>query len=226
MSIEFTCPACGKLLRTGDETAGQPARCPACSTVSTVPGAAPDAVPATLVGWPPEAAPLPPSGAASGDDPGNPYQSPLDSSPLASDVAPGFGPLRDYALSRVSAPSILLMVTGGLAVLQWVGLASLYFGLALFMPDMPQKPPSPGVEPRMAMAIAGGMFLMPVIPAALIIFGAVRMLRLRSYGWAMAAAILAMIPCLTGSCMLIGIPAGIWSLVAIHNPGVRPFFRS
>lgn len=41
MSIEFHCRKCHNLLRTPDETAGQPAKCPQCGEISTVPS--PDA---------------------------------------------------------------------------------------------------------------------------------------------------------------------------------------
>ncbi|HEV3024847.1 MAG TPA: zinc ribbon domain-containing protein, partial [Pirellulales bacterium] len=37
MPIEFRCSQCGKLLRTGDDTAGKQARCPACGNVLPVP---------------------------------------------------------------------------------------------------------------------------------------------------------------------------------------------
>ncbi len=40
MPIEFRCSRCGKLLRTGDGTAGRQAQCPECGTIGTVPGAA------------------------------------------------------------------------------------------------------------------------------------------------------------------------------------------
>ncbi len=46
MAIEFRCTDCGKLLRTGDDTAGRQAKCPECGTVTTIPAAAPsDSVP-------------------------------------------------------------------------------------------------------------------------------------------------------------------------------------
>lgn len=37
MAIEFRCDQCGKLLRTGDETAGKQAKCPSCGTVQAIP---------------------------------------------------------------------------------------------------------------------------------------------------------------------------------------------
>lgn len=37
MAIEFRCAQCGKLLRTGDDTAGKQAKCPECGNVMTIP---------------------------------------------------------------------------------------------------------------------------------------------------------------------------------------------
>ncbi len=37
MPIEFRCTQCGKLLRTGDDTAGKQAKCPACGTLLVIP---------------------------------------------------------------------------------------------------------------------------------------------------------------------------------------------
>ncbi|MBN2432012.1 MAG: hypothetical protein JXQ27_11070 [Acidobacteria bacterium] len=58
-----------------------------------------------------------------------------------------------------------------------------------------------------------------------IIFGAVRMRQLRSYGLAVAAAILSLIPCLSSPCFVLGVPFGIWSLVVLLNGEVRAAFR-
>ncbi len=87
MAIEFRCEQCGKLLRTGDETAGKRAKCPTCGTIANIPAATTE--PASP-GPPPEAgspfgggAPIPPPDqpAASGDE--NPYASPGDFDPAA-----------------------------------------------------------------------------------------------------------------------------------------------
>src|SRR5258708_7578566 len=37
MPIEFRCQKCGKLLRTGDETAGKQAKCPECGSIMSIP---------------------------------------------------------------------------------------------------------------------------------------------------------------------------------------------
>ena len=68
MAIEFRCGQCGRLLRTGDETAGKQAQCPECGALTRVPG-----------GFQP--APLAPLEAttAVAPDANNSYQSPGES---------------------------------------------------------------------------------------------------------------------------------------------------
>src|SRR5262245_35849368 len=59
--------------------------------------------------------------------------------------------------------------------------------------------------------------------APIIIYGAVKMLKGSSYGWAKAASILAIVP-ITSCCFLIGAPIGIWALVVLSKPEVKIFF--
>ena len=56
------------------------------------------------------------------------------------------------------------------------------------------------------------------------VLGALRMMRLRSYGWAMTASILALLPCSLVS--LLGIAMGIWSLAVLNRRNVRAAFQS
>ncbi|MCX7427048.1 MAG: hypothetical protein NTW96_15665, partial [Planctomycetia bacterium] len=73
MPIEFRCSQCGKLLRTGDDTAGKQAKCPACGAIVNVPR---------------PAVPPPPSGQSPfGPAPSSP---PVPGSPFAA------GPAADY----------------------------------------------------------------------------------------------------------------------------------
>ena len=96
MPIEFRCTQCAKLLRTGDDTAGKQAKCPACQTIVTVPSASqqpsaqqPDAAPpVSPFGQSQNAASQSPFGggyagqgyATQGPQPdtGNPYQAPSE----------------------------------------------------------------------------------------------------------------------------------------------------
>ena len=52
-----------------------------------------------------------------------------------------------------------------------------------------------------------------------------KMKNLESYSFAMAASIIAMIPCI-GPCCLLGIPFGIWSIVVLGDAQVKAAFRS
>jgi tRNA A-37 threonylcarbamoyl transferase component Bud32 len=57
------------------------------------------------------------------------------------------------------------------------------------------------------------------IPGLLMIYGGVQMVQMRSYAWAIAAAILGII-----SCSIVGIPLGIWALIVLARTDVREAF--
>jgi hypothetical protein len=59
---------------------------------------------------------------------------------------------------------------------------------------------------------------------AVIIVGANKMRNLDSYGLAVAAAILSVIPCISSPCIVLGMPFGIWALVVLMNDDVRNAF--
>ena len=64
--------------------------------------------------------------------------------------------------------------------------------------------------------------LLGIATGVLIILGALKMKNLQSYGLAMTASILAMLPCTYA--FLIGIPMGIWALVVLTKPEVKAAF--
>ncbi len=77
----------------------------------------------------------------------------------------------------------------------------------------------------LAGTFGGGIFLL--IMSLLTLFGGIRMLSLKSYGWAITGAIVAAIPCISPmGCCLLGEAAGIWALVVLMNNDVRAAFRS
>jgi len=57
-----------------------------------------------------------------------------------------------------------------------------------------------------------------------ILLGALKMKKLESHGFAMAASILALVPCVS-PCCLVGLPIGIWSLVVLAKPEVKAAFH-
>jgi hypothetical protein len=66
--------------------------------------------------------------------------------------------------------------------------------------------------------------IIALLLSGLIFFGAMKMKKLESYGLAMAASIIAMIPCLS-PCCLIGLPIGIWAVVVLVKPEVKSAFH-
>lgn len=92
MPIEFRCTACGKLLRTPDETAGKQAKCPECGAVMAIP------VPAAPP-HPPTGSPFVAGGGPTAAGAANPYQSPISDAAAVAVPPPGsFAPSRiDFA---------------------------------------------------------------------------------------------------------------------------------
>jgi TM2 domain-containing membrane protein YozV/predicted Ser/Thr protein kinase len=63
--------------------------------------------------------------------------------------------------------------------------------------------------------------LFSVVPAACTLYGAVEMIRIRHYGWAVTAAIISIT-----SCNIIGFAAGVWALIVLLQPRVRETFAN
>jgi hypothetical protein len=70
--------------------------------------------------------------------------------------------------------------------------------------------------------LAGAVNLLIAALNGFVLFGAIKMLRLQSHGLAMAASIVAMLPC--QCCCLLGLPFGIWALVVLNKPEVKSQF--
>jgi hypothetical protein len=65
-----------------------------------------------------------------------------------------------------------------------------------------------------------------LIIAALILTGAIKMLKMRSYEFAFAAAILSVIPCITPCCgWVLALIFGIWAMVVLVKPDVKSRFH-
>ena len=128
------------------------------------------------------------------------------------------------AAGRVKGPAIALIVITALGILgQLISMVANLAG----MRTMPTADMPPEFE-RWVTIMSGGLgVVFTVIMLAvggLIIYGAMKMMRLENYGLAMAASIIAMVPCLSPCCCL-GIPVGIWSIVVLTNAEVKAAFR-
>jgi hypothetical protein len=143
-------------------------------------------------------------------------------------TGPGAGG-RGPALDLVKLPAIFLMISAGLGIVGGLGLLGLQ-GLLSSPEQLSWLREEPEILERLkgVAESSGGVAgyarsILAAVVSAAILFGALKMMRLQNYGWAMAAAILAVIPCLSPCCCL-GIPFGIWALVVLSKPEVKAAF--
>jgi len=220
-AIEFRCAQCGKLLRTPAETAGKQAKCPECGAISPVPlpGAGAPRVP------PPPPPPGPPSSPFAATSPGpgatadaeNPYQAPSQYGQM-----PQPGMSSAFAASRVSGPAIGLIVTGAIG-LPFQAMAVIF---NLFHVGIGAAGGGPEMMPIMLpVGFNVVMNAIAIVIGVVVIIGALKMKNLENYGFAMAASIIAMVPCISPCCVL-GLPFGIWSVVVLSDVHVKAAFRS
>jgi hypothetical protein len=131
---------------------------------------------------------------------------------------PNYMPGPDPA-AMVKVPSILLMVDAGLMILlALLGLLGNLLGVGLGAMGGGQN--GAGAMFQGAMGIAAAIFGLCL--AVIILLGALKMMKLQSYGMAMTAAIVAMLPCTL--CCIMGLPVGIWALVVLMKPEVKAAF--
>lgn len=141
----------------------------------------------------------------------------------------GGRPPETNAQQQVSTPAILLMVAGALsglyALVSIVRAAVSKQELPRQLLDDPNFAPYRDMTERLTSTGAGVLFgLIGLGLSSLIFFGGLKMKNLESYGLAMAAAILAIIP-FCNPCYCVGIPGGIWALIVLAKPEVKAAFR-
>lgn len=143
------------------------------------------------------------------------------------------GPLRSTGAGggKAKAPAIGLIVCGAIDAMY--GLLNLVMGIfgggagAEIPPDAP---------PVMRQFMEGMNNSNPIVTAivslvmiavgVLILVGGIQMLKQRSYGLAMAASILTMLPCITClGCCGVGEGIGIWAIVVLMQDDVKRSFR-
>src|SRR5436190_4044695 len=82
--------------------------------------------------------------------------------------------------------------------------------------------------PRVSFLVLGMPVLLSLLLSCVIgvvmIIGALKMMRLQSYGWGMTASILALLPC--SPVGLLGIIMGIWSLIVLSRKNVKEAFEA
>ena len=236
MAIEFRCQQCNTLLRIADGTTGRQAKCPECGTMMTVPAPASDMPASGVPGESPPSYPPPPPPPSQGEDPfssgqerpagqesqWNPYQSPGPSAQAPWQAQP-YGSQFDTtaASARLAGPAIALIVVASL------GLALQLIALPINLWQLGAGPqPRPPIDMPLVFepGFAVGSGILNMIVAIVMLVGAIKMKKLESYGFAMTASILAVIPCFSPCCCL-DLPFGIWALVVLSDARVRAAFR-
>lgn len=137
----------------------------------------------------------------------NPYASPAELAPPPPAASP---------LGRLRAPSIGLLISAGVTgaagiVLIPMTIAGLLFSITL--------PASGALPPPLELWLMFPNFIL----SYLIVIGAWKMRRGKSYRLAYTAALLACTP-VPSPCTLLSIPFGIWALLVLHRRDVREAF--
>ena len=125
------------------------------------------------------------------------------------------------AATQVNGPATGLIVTAVLGfMVQALGFLGNMFGFS-------QGFGTTGSESAMAFFTGTMGIILNLVGVAIgvvILLGALKMKRLESHGFAMAASILALVPCVS-PCCVVGLPIGIWSLVVLMKPEVKAAFH-
>jgi hypothetical protein len=137
-------------------------------------------------------------------------------SPLGRTTAPG--------ADTVRGPAICALVLSILNILASIG--------GIIWLAFQHKLPALAGMPEQNLELQRNLAMFVSIPANLVglglavvcLFGAIQMMKLRSYGLAMTTAILMLIPC-GNCCCLLNIGVGIWLLVVLSKPEVKAAFQ-
>lgn len=145
----------------------------------------------------------------------NPFQSPTP-------TPGGFGgPPNFNAAEKTNLPGLFLAITAGISIAVRVVL------LGLSMLGAGVVAAQGGEDGAMAAGqMIGGLIgnVIAIAFNAVTLWGGLKMRNLEGYGLAMAAAIIACIPCCS-PCVILGIPFGIWALVVLNDAQVKASFR-
>jgi hypothetical protein len=145
----------------------------------------------------------------------NPFQSPTPS-------PPGFGPdPGSYAAEKTNLPGLLIAITAGISIL--VRVVFLFLGLMGAGLAAAGGDDGGNAVVQMASGLVGQ--LIGIALNGVTLWGGLQMRNLQNYSLAMAAAVLATIPCCS-PCVILGIPFGIWALIVLNDVQVKSAFRS
>ena len=136
--------------------------------------------------------------------------------------------------ARIIAPAVGLLVVAIFSVLfTFLNLfANVFNRWFLQMAENSNLPPEKldGIREGIARGDFGTVHYVAAVlnacAALVIVLGALRMMKQQSYGLAVTASILAMVPCVGTSicCCVIGLPIGLWALIVLMQSDVKAAF--
>jgi len=133
----------------------------------------------------------------------------------------GFAAPNNVAAEQVKGPVIGLMIVAILGfILQAISVVMNLMGASIVATQQ-NNPPWANMFSG-AVAVVSG--IIGILVSGLIFYGALKMKKLESHGLAMAASIVAMIPCIS-PCCFIGLPIDIWAVVVLSKPEVKNAFN-
>jgi len=148
--------------------------------------------------------------------------SPLSPLPPLSPLSP---PAATFAAAadQVRGPAIFMMVLASLDLR--CSITGLFFIAANFaLPDLFNLPrQNVELQRQFTLFLSVPAQALSLALSVVCVIGAAQMLRLRSYGWSLAAAILMILSC-GGCCCFLNLAAGIWALVVLSKHEVKAAF--
>ena len=126
-------------------------------------------------------------------------------------------------VQEVSGPAIGLLITAVIGgFFAFLGLLANLLGVSL------TTMMAGSAEEEFARYLSGGFGItsnvLYLLVTGFVVYGSLEMKRLSQYGLAVAASVVAMVPCVS-PCCIIGLPVGIWSLVTLTKPHIKEAFH-
>jgi hypothetical protein len=157
-------------------------------------------------------------------------------------TATGGLPARDAVLvpdpqaagRTLKAPAITLIffaIAGMVFAVSGLFLKGFFMGTWIQLIEQMNLPLDDNARAQLQAAATAGIGIFDVVQVlvgiglnVVMLIGALKMMKLESWGLAFAAAILVMLPC--GSCCCcLGIPLGVWLIVLLNKPEIKTAFR-
>lgn len=142
--------------------------------------------------------------------------------PAAMPSTPSFPNPTPAGAEQVNGPAIGLIVVAVLGALTQIASLIMNLAGASFMAG--SRMPQEAWANMFSGTIGVVSSIIGILVSGVIFLGAMKMKKLESYGLAMAATIIAMVPCVSPCCLL-GLPIGIWALVILLKPEVKSAFH-